>query len=325
MIYLIIPALIPLLAAGLTAAGSIGGAALSRGGSRRAIDRQNEYNSPKNQVQRLREAGLPYAALTNSISGNQSQTQAYTESGFGEAIGGGIDKFIQTTQQKKAIEAIDAQINATNAQAEATHSQREKTNAERDTILYDLQMKQRDPTMDGTSYVERTQSLEIEYRQLQNEMSRMGNDFKLIENIVQRDLYYDGTLTNTARQQLKNLMMQSDTMQQHIRLVATQIKSNDIQNELNEGLLREGVLSSKAKAELQNLLTQNIHGAQDLVRQSIEIDRLSNTTRYEIAQQKVLMKLIEGLEKKGLSVSDAFFHTLMTRGFGLPNLNQFKE
>lgn len=325
MIYLIIPALIPLLAAGLTAAGSIGGSALSRGGSRRAIDRQNEYNEPKNQVQRLREAGLPYAALTNSISGNQSQTQSYTESGVGEAMGGGIDKFIQTTQHRKAIDAIDAQINATNAQTDATNAQREKTNAERDTILYDLQMKQRDPTMDGTSYVERTQGLEIEYRQLQNEMSRMSNDFKLIENIVQRDLYYDGTLTVTSRQQLKNLMMQSKTMQQHISLVATQIKANDIQNELNEGLLREGVLSSKAKAELQNLLTQNIRGSQDLVKQSIEIDRLSNTTRYEIAQQKVLMKLIEGLENKGLSVSDAFFHTLMTRGFGLPNLNQFKE
>lgn len=315
---LILPALIPLIAAGISAAGSIGGAALSRGGSRRAIDRQNEYNEPINQLQRIREAGLPYAAFAQGQAGNQSQAQAYTESGIGEGIKGGIDTFIQTTQQKKAIEAIDAQIEATNAQ-------RDKTNAEKDTILYDLQMKQRDPTMDGTSYVERTQSMEYEYRQLQNEMARMNNDFRLIENVVQRDLYYDGTLTNTARQQLKNLMMQSKTMQKQIDLASTQIKANDIQNMLNEGLLKSGVLSAKAHAELENLGLLSSKYRQDLVRGDMEISRLSNTTKYELAQQKVLMKLIEGLEKNGLTVSDAFFHTLLTGGFRIGNLNQYRD
>lgn len=323
MIFLIAPALIPLIAALVTAGGTIGGAAISRGASRGAIRRQNEYNLPVNQVRRLAEAGLPHAAMINAQAGNQSQAQPYTESGVGEAIQGGIQNYIQTTQQKKAIEAIDAQIEATNAQ-------RDKTLAEKNTIEFDLSMKQEDPTLGtGTSYVSRTQNLEYEYRQLQNEMARMNNDFRLIENVVQRDLYYDGTLTNTSRQQLKNLMMQSKTMQKQIDLAATQIKANDIQNMLNEGLLKEGVLSAKAKAELNNLI---VHGdlqseriRQDIQKGYTEQLRLSNATTYELAQQKILMQLIRGLEKNGLSVSDAFFHTLLTGGFRTPNISQFRN
>lgn len=115
--FLIIPFL-PLIAAGLTAGGALGGAALARGGSRRAIREQNEYNHPKNQLQRIREAGLPAAAMFGGTHAGNQSVVAESGSGLHEGVKGGIDAYIQTTMQQKQLEALQATIDKTKAEKE---------------------------------------------------------------------------------------------------------------------------------------------------------------------------------------------------------------
>lgn len=93
--------------------GGLAGGAIERGQSRRAIERQNEYNKPINQLARLREAGLPFAAMTDAISGNQSQPQETGPSGLGQ-----IEKFNTTRQMQKTMELLEAQIDKTKAEGE---------------------------------------------------------------------------------------------------------------------------------------------------------------------------------------------------------------
>lgn len=76
MIPAAISPLIPIIASAVT---SIGGTLLSNRANRRAIDRQNAYNDPRNQMARLQAAGLNphlvYGQGVQGASGNQSSTQ----------------------------------------------------------------------------------------------------------------------------------------------------------------------------------------------------------------------------------------------------------
>lgn len=188
-----------IIAAGLSAGGAIGGAALTRGGSRKAIDRQNEYNKPINQLQRLREAGLPHAAFVNGQAGNQSQAQI-AESGVGEGIQNGINTFIQTSMQKKQIELLDAQIQATKAQAA-------KTEVEGNSLATDLQIKQGDPTVgEPISYGQRMAKFEHDMREIQLFSQRNNWEMQKLENEMRAELIKDGTLSEITRKSLESMI-----------------------------------------------------------------------------------------------------------------------
>lgn len=116
MILIIPAALIPWLI-------GAGGALLSRTQSLGDIGRQNAYNHPLNQVRRLREAGLPMAALSGGMAGNQS---ALPESS--KDLPHSISQYATTQAQLKQLELIKEEIRLKRAEAD-------KFGAERDWYL----------------------------------------------------------------------------------------------------------------------------------------------------------------------------------------------
>lgn len=197
--FLIIP-FIPLIAAGLTAGGALGGAALARGGSRRAIREQNEYNHPKNQLQRIREAGLPAAAMFGGAHAGNQSVVAESESGVGEAIRGGIDSYISTTMQKKQLELMQAQI-------EATKAGKEKTLQEAQHILNRNVLDNLDPTQgDPISFLARMQRFEYEAREISLFAQRNSWQMQQLESNMKADLIKDGTLSAITRNQLQSML-----------------------------------------------------------------------------------------------------------------------
>lgn len=189
-----------IISALISAGGSLAGSALSRGGSRRAIDRQNEYNKPINQIARLKEAGLPYAAFANTTAGQQSQVQPYTESGLGEGIKGGIERYFMTTMQAKQIELLDAQIKATEAQAAKTGEEGQK-------VANENQLFTMDPTQgEPVSYGARMNKFQFEIREMERNMMENNNEIKRLDNKLQKELYQDGTIEKTSRLELEGLV-----------------------------------------------------------------------------------------------------------------------
>jgi len=90
---------------------------LERAQSRGDIARQNAYNSPLQQIARLREAGLPNAALLNGTqAGNQSALPQTNKS---------LGNFITTQTQLKQLEILKAEIRLKNAEADESQARRD--------------------------------------------------------------------------------------------------------------------------------------------------------------------------------------------------------
>lgn len=71
--------------------------------------RDREYNSPKNQVARLREAGLPLASMFSGGAGGQTQTRgSELDPSLGTAQG--LDKYFTNRMTRKQLQLMDEQI-----------------------------------------------------------------------------------------------------------------------------------------------------------------------------------------------------------------------
>lgn len=105
--------LTPFLAAALPGLISAAGSFITRQQSRGDINRQNAYNHPAMQVARLREAGLPYGALTNNSAGNQSALPQTTDGGLGK-----IAEHATTRMQLKQLEILEAERRSKEASAD---------------------------------------------------------------------------------------------------------------------------------------------------------------------------------------------------------------
>lgn len=74
--------------------------------SRMEVNRQNRYNTPKEQVKRLREAGLPIAAAEHF---NNEQTSLPDTESIGRA-GEGLSAYYDTEKTAKEIKVLQEQI-----------------------------------------------------------------------------------------------------------------------------------------------------------------------------------------------------------------------
>lgn len=173
----------------------IAGGAIQRSQSRKDIREQNEYNKPINQLARMREAGLPMAAMTGAISGTQSSLPV-TNQGGTQALSG----FITTRMQLKQLELIDAQIDATEATTK-------KTIQEAQGVANKNQIDTMDPLSgDPVSYLARKARLDILTNQAEQVIRENSRDVGSIDLAVKRDLQSDGTLSKQVRQQLEHLV-----------------------------------------------------------------------------------------------------------------------
>lgn len=100
-------------AALLPAIAGVAGAFIQRGQSRADIRRQNQYNSPINQVNRIRQAGLPMAAMGNNISNQQSALPQTNDAGLSN-----IGNYATTQHTLMQVKALEQEIRSKKVQAD---------------------------------------------------------------------------------------------------------------------------------------------------------------------------------------------------------------
>lgn len=170
-------------------------------GSRNAINRQNRYNDPASQVKRMREAGLPMAALDGTAqAGSQSQAQPTNFQEGTNQMANEISKHALTNMQKKQMELIDAQIQATGAQAAASAQQAQK-------LANENQIFEMDPTVEGmVSMGARTAQQQYRMKELELSMAGSEDQIKRLDSMAKTELFFDGTTTNRFREELESLI-----------------------------------------------------------------------------------------------------------------------
>lgn len=205
--------------------GPVLGGALDRGASRRAIERQNEYNKPINQLARLREAGLPFAAMTNAISGNQSQPAETASSGLER-----LSDYSSTRVSQIQLDLIKAQIDATKAMEQ-------KTLQEAQGQAQDNQLQVLDPKAgEPISFGARQQSEQLKGQELDNWIKENHGRISQIEAEVKEDLHRTGTLSAKVRAELQNLFMGNRLMMQQYRTIhAATAAADRLIKQLEEG------------------------------------------------------------------------------------------
>lgn len=175
----------------------IGGALgnlIQRKQSQKDIERQNEYNSPKAQLARMREAGLPMAAMTGVSSSQASLPMT------NEGVAKGISGYFATAAAKKQLELLDAQIK--NTQVSTL-----KTAEEANRVAYDLQLDQIDPEQgQPVSYKWRMMNLDYQMKQVAKEIQQNSKEISDLDLKVHRELTEDGTISSITRNQLQGMI-----------------------------------------------------------------------------------------------------------------------
>lgn len=113
--------ILPGILSTLPVIGSIGAAALSRRWAQKDLQQQNLYNSPKQQIERLKEAGLPLASMFSGSGGSQSEQPRQTQIDPSLGAAKGLEQYYIGTMQKKQLQLITEQIGK--AEADKTISQ----------------------------------------------------------------------------------------------------------------------------------------------------------------------------------------------------------
>lgn len=185
-------AILPLIFGGIAGGSNLSASIINREQSRGDIDRQNEYNSPINQLARLREAGFPMAA--GFQGGVTAGSQSALPQTSGAAASNAIAGFISTAVQLKQLKLIDAQI--------------AKTQEEGQSVAIDNQIKMLDPTAgEPLSYGARMARLQYETAGLHKDLLENSYDINSMEYKLRKELYDDGTLSQITRQQLESLIV----------------------------------------------------------------------------------------------------------------------
>lgn len=110
-------------AASLPSAANIFTLALQRRWAKKDLAAQNLYNSPKEQLKRLREAGLPAAAFFSGGVSSQSDQPRSTEVAPDLGTSQIFDKFTYNQIQKKQMKILDAEIMEKEANARLKDSE----------------------------------------------------------------------------------------------------------------------------------------------------------------------------------------------------------
>lgn len=139
---------------------SIGAAALQRNWALKDWHRQNEYNSPKQQINRNKQAGLPLAAMFSQGGSTSSDVRAtQVDPSLGTARG--IEAFQSNRLQRKQLQLMDEQIGE--AEANKVIAQVAANKA------FDEEQYYREPMYDNTGNIRpgnrRTDSLALSMRE----------------------------------------------------------------------------------------------------------------------------------------------------------------
>jgi len=106
---------------------SLGAAAIQRKWALKDWNRVNEYNAPKAQIGRLKEAGLPLAAMLSGSAGASSTAPDVRATNVDPTLGTvqGLQNYFTNRIQKKQIELLDQDLRIKTAEADIKESERD--------------------------------------------------------------------------------------------------------------------------------------------------------------------------------------------------------
>lgn len=250
-------ALIPLLAAGVSAGGAIGGAAIQRGQSKRDIADQNAYNHPARQLARLREAGLPYAAYAAGQAGNQSALPITNDGGASQAgqhIAQGLNNYITTQAQLKQIDILKAETRQRNADADLKEAERD----------YLLSLRGEDRA--GTNLT-RNMATQYEYSQAQTKGQQVANRIAEITEEYVRP---------KSELELRKQIVEITNMMKNSGLIDEQIKGASLENKIKSVVA--AYQPGMSEQSFLKLMKEN-----DLLDENIDISKSEGRIRHIMA------------------------------------------
>lgn len=177
------------LATGLPIVGSFASAALQQKYALKNWERQNAYNHPKEQIKRLKEAGLPLAAMFSGSGGSstsQSIDNPNVDSNLGTAEG--IQKGLMFQMQKKQMELLQDQIYTEKGRGarEWTEAYRSKTQADKEANeVYGYQLVP-EGMEDQDTQIFSPATNQIRGLQIQREQQIANKEATVLSNEIQR-------------------------------------------------------------------------------------------------------------------------------------------
>lgn len=121
-----------ILSAAIPGIGAASAANLQRRWALQDLERQNIYNSPAEQLKRLRDAGLPAAAFFSSGASSQSDQPRSVNVDPTLGAAQGVNNFFTNRLQQAQIRAMEAQIANTQAQTRSANADADIKESARD-------------------------------------------------------------------------------------------------------------------------------------------------------------------------------------------------
>lgn len=255
--------------------GDILGGMIERGQSKRDIERQNEYNHPKNQLARLREAGLPMAAMGGgNLAGSQSNLPL--TSNYGAKGSQAIAQYYSSQMAQKQLAILKEEIRLKRSEADLNE-------ANRDIMLGIGESRQ------GTT-LERSLRAKVGLEEFQTEGAKISNQIQsLVKDNTKTRLMIEN---EKGMQEIKNFIANRGLISKHIEGAELDNKVKEVISKYQEGMSSQGLI--KLMKEV-NLLDENIQG-KNLENQINEVKlRIEKATEAAQIYEKDLHAAIAGL------------------------------
>lgn len=214
--------------------GGVAAAALQRSWALKDLAAQNRYNSPAESIKRHREAGLPLASMFSGGVGSQSEQPRTTNVDPTLGTAKGLETYFQNRLQKMQIQLLEEQVNKTRIEASSIGQ-----DANQKALVNKwLSSKVDDPTLEPINQF-RLLDTDRNMKQLQEFYQRNENKLKDIEVRVQEDLERSGTLTETPKKQLLQII-------NDIRLQGQRINVGKVMDTLIKQMEKGGMSTGEA-------------------------------------------------------------------------------
>lgn len=164
--------------------------------SRSALNKQNIYNSPVEQISRLRAAGLPYAAFEAGQAGSQSQLPDL--SGFdnlGSAVGTGIN-------QGNQMRMFEELLRKASADADVAGNLRDVSNE-----ITDFELESRDGPFGSMSNARYQKKLEVEMKEQGFWVQKFQLELIEIDRLIKASRFETGDLMKQADAEFDKLII----------------------------------------------------------------------------------------------------------------------
>lgn len=295
--------------------GSIGSAMLQQHYARKNWDRANAYNHPKEQIKRLREAGLPLASMFGGSGGSTTSAQETPNIDPSLGTARGIENYMQTGMMRKQIELLDSQIENTEAETNKTN-----IDANRSGILGGIDslnlnflkgLGGSDTTINDTmNNFERGVVRERQIKEAERVSKEVANKLDYIKLDVQQELHRMGKLTEETIRRIENTIANTDS----VRI--------GIQNALKTGkILDQNLIEGKHRiTNLQEDTRLKRQQFSKNIQEMSESESRTNLNRQTLEYNKVVraftQAFVDRMQEGGLTNFEILMSQLWNTFFG---------